>query len=492
MKDLKEKTIRGGFARILAQAANFVFRIGSLMVMARLLGPKDYGLVGMVTAFTGILGLFRDFGLSTATVQREEVTEEQISNLFWINIAVGVILATLALLFAPFVVRIYHEPRLLGITMVLATGFLFNAAGVQHSALLQRSLRFTALSVINVTSLVTSTGVAIVFAKLGFGYWALVAMTVTLPLTTTIGVWIASAWMPGIPRRGAGIRSMVRFGGTLTINGLIVYVAYNFEKVLLGRFWGADAIGLYGRAFQLVSIPTDNLNSSIGEVAFAALARVQNDSARVKSYFLKGYSLVLAMTIPATLMSACFADDLVLILLGQKWAAAAPIFRLLAPTILIFAMINPLGWLLCSLGMVGRSLKLAIVLAPIVIAGYVSGLRYGPRGVALGYSAAMLIWVLPHIAWCVHGTMISLREILITVGRPLLSGLVGAAAAVGIHRLCLPHMAPLSRTVVAGVVFFTVYVPMLFYVMRQKAMYLDLLSGFRRRPLVEDKVLIPA
>src|SRR5262245_49912678 len=154
MNDLKEKTIRGGFVRILSQAANFLFRIGSLMILARLLGPEDFGLVGMATAFTGVLNLFRDFGLSTASVQRENVTEEQISTLFWINVLAGVILAALALVLAPVMVRIYHEPRLLQITMILASGFVFNALGVQHTAQLQRQLRFTALAVINVASLV--------------------------------------------------------------------------------------------------------------------------------------------------------------------------------------------------------------------------------------------------------------------------------------------------------------------------------------------------
>src|SRR5882757_1120928 len=122
MQDLKEKTIRGGFARMVAQAANFVFRIGSLMVMARLLDPQDFGLVGMVTAFTGVLNLFRDFGLSTATVQRENVSDEELSTLFWINVLVGVILAGCTLVFSPLVVKIYHEPRLLGVTMALSLG----------------------------------------------------------------------------------------------------------------------------------------------------------------------------------------------------------------------------------------------------------------------------------------------------------------------------------------------------------------------------------
>jgi O-antigen/teichoic acid export membrane protein len=491
MKDLKEKTIRGGLARIGAQAANFLFRVGSLMIMARLLGPEDFGLVGMVTAFTGVLNLFRDFGLSTATVQRENVTEEQVSTLFWVNTLVGIILATLALVMAPVVVRIYHEPRLLHITMVLAVGFVFNALGVQHSAQLQRQLRFTALAVINVTALLVSTIVAMTLAKMGFGYWALVGMTVTLPLTTTIGVWTATAWVPGLPRRNAGVRSLMRFGGTLTLNGLVVYVAYNLEKVLLGRFWGAEAIGLYGRAYQLISIPTDNLNSSVGEVAFAALSRVQNDRVRLRNYFLKGYSLVLAMTIPITLMSACFADDVIQVFLGDKWGPAAPIFRLLAPTILIFAMINPLAWLMFSLGMVGRSLKVALVLAPVVICGYLAGLSHGPKGVAFGYSAVMILWAIPHIAWCVKDTGVSLKDILVTVSKPLFSGVTAAALALGAHYLSA-SLPVLPRLIVEGFVLVSVYLGILLYGMGQKEFYLDLVKNLRKRAPAESPAMASA
>src|SRR5215467_8601099 len=311
MNDLKEKTIRGSFVRILAQAANFLFRIGSLMILARLLGPQDFGLVGMATAFTGVLNLFRDFGLSTASVQRENVTEEQISALFWINVLMGLLLAGLALIFAPVVVHVYHEPRLLQITMILASGFVFNALGVQHSAQLQRHLRFTALAVINVGSLVVSTVVGMTFAKLGFGYWALVAMTVTLPAVSTIGVWIAAAWIPGMPRRGAGIRSMIRFGGTLTLNGLVVYLAYNMEKVLLGRFWGAEALGLYGRAYQLANLPVQQLYSSISTVALPTMCRIQDDVERLRRSFLRAYSALVALMVPVVIACAVFAEEIV-------------------------------------------------------------------------------------------------------------------------------------------------------------------------------------
>jgi PST family polysaccharide transporter len=282
---------------------------------------------------------------------------------------------------------------------------------------------------------------------------------------------------------------MMQFGGTITLNGVIVYIAYNMEKVLLGRFWGADAIGIYGRAYQLVNIPTDNLNSAVGEVAFSALSRIQDDPLRLRSYFLKGYSLVLALTVPATMICALFADDLISVLLGAKWREAVPIFRLLAPTIMIFAMINPFSWLLLAIGKVGRSLKIAFVIAPLVIGGYLLGLPYGPKGVALGYSSAMALWLLPHIAWCVHGTAISFLDVLHTLGRPLVSGGVAAIIPIALQLTYGHALSPLSRLAIGVATFLIVYFGMLLYAMRQKAFYVDLVRGLSRRRPAEEKAI---
>jgi O-antigen/teichoic acid export membrane protein len=491
MKDLRHRAIRGGGAKILAQAANFTLRVGSLMVLARLLDPRDFGLVGMVTAITGVLSLFRDFGLSSATVQRVEVNEDQISTLFWINILVGVGLCVVLAAASPIVAWFYHEPRLFWVTVTLSFGFFLNAAGIQHSAMLQREMRFTTLATIEVLSWVASVATGIGMALGGFGYWSLVVMANVLPLITTIGVWSATRWVPGLPKRNTGIRSMMRFGGLITLNSMIVYVAYNLDKVLLGRFWGAEAIGIYGRSYQLINIPTDNLNSSVGEVAFSALSRLQNDPARLKSYFLKGYALVLALTVPITIAGALFAKDLMLVVLGPKWSATAPIFRLLAPTILIFAMINPLAWLLFSTGLVGRSVRIVCVIAPLAITAYFLGLPYGPKGVALAYSTVMTLWVIPHILWCVHGTMISFRDIMLTVRRPLLSGVVAAAVAAGVEFIFGQSLIPVFRLALGGIVLLSVYLGMLLYVMGQRTFYLEILQGLRRAP-VKEKFLAPA
>jgi PST family polysaccharide transporter len=479
MQDLKGKAIRGGLARLFAQGVTLLLRVGSVAVLARLLGPKDFGIVGMVTAVTGALTWFRDFGLSVAAVQSRTVTEEQISTLFWLNILLGALLGLAALAMAPTIAAFYGEPQLFGVTAVLGLGFLVNAAGVQHSALLQRQMRFTTLAVINVVSVVAGAAVAIVGAEAGYGYWALVAMSVASTFATTFGAWLATGWIPGMPQRRTGMRSMIQFGGAVTFVGLVAYIAYNTEKVLIGRFWGADAIGLYGRAYYLVGTPTDNLKAAVGEVALSALSRLQDDPVRLRSYFLKGFSIVFGLTLPFTIAFALFADDMVFVLLGPKWTDSAAIVRLLAPTIVIFAIMNPLGWLLYSMGMVTRSLKIVLVLAPLMVMGYVIALPFGPKGVAFAYSAVMILWVIPYASWCVHGMPISLRDILLAVSRPLASGIVAGGVAFGVELMCGQFFSVFVRLVLESGVLVVTFFAVLLFAAGQKSLYLDLLRGMK-------------
>jgi O-antigen/teichoic acid export membrane protein len=468
LKDLAEKTIRGGFAKAVAQAASFVIRVGSLMMLARLLDPGEFGLVSMVTAITGVFGLLRDAGLSMATVQRTTISEEQLSTLFWINGALGLILSTLFVALAPALVAFYREPRLFWVTIALGLGFILNAVGVQHSALLQRQMRFTTLA-------------SIEMAARGFGHWALVAMALLAPAITSGWAWLASAWIPGLPRGGVGVASMVRFGGTVTLNSLVVYVAYNLDKVLLGRFLGADMLGIYGRAYQLVNIPTENFNSAVGSVAFSALSRLQNDPPRYRSYFLKGYSMAVTATLPVTIACLLYADDIVRVALGPRWAEAGPLLRLLAPTILVYALINPLSWLMLSGNLAGRSLKIALVIAPLVIAAYLAGLPYGARGVASGFSAMMVLLAVPISLWSIRGTVVSARDLLGSAGRPALSGLVATAVCL----LAQPGLAlvspPVLRLALGGILLLGVYAVVLLYALGQKGFYLDILRRLGRR-----------
>jgi PST family polysaccharide transporter len=492
MKDLKQRTMRGGLARLVTQIATLLLRTGTLMVMARLLTPADFGLVGMVTAMIGVFNVFRDFGLSAAAVQRKSITPEQSSTLFWINLLVGGALGLTVMAMGPLVARFYHQPELVGITAVLAIAFVFNAAGVQHSALLERQMRFVLLSVIDIISWTVSTSVGILMALRGFGHWALVSTSIVTPLVYTIGVWLASRWVPGRPRRDHGIFSIMRFGGTLTLNGLIMYFAMNADKILLGRFWGVNALGIYGRAYQLVNIPTDNLNSAAGGVIFAALSRVRGEAQRFRSYFLKGYSLILSCTVPITVMCGLFGDDIIRVFLGVKWQSAIPVFRCLAPTTFGFAILVPLGWLLSSCGLVNRGLKMAVVIAPLLILGYACGLHWGPQGVAIAYSTTMMLIVIPMIGWAARGTAVSLPDLLQALGRPVFSGLAAAIPAYGMRLLCGSAFPPVVRLAITLITLYTAYLGMLLYVMGQKRLYIDILRAFFGRSSVDEPVPISA
>jgi len=473
--NLKRQVTRGALVSTVSQGAMIAFRTGSMVVLARLLTPADFGLVGMVTAFTGFLGLFRDAGLSMATVQRDAITDTQTSTLFWVNLAVGGLLAALAAGAAPILAAFYSESRLIWVSIILGTSFIFNGAAAQHRALLQRRMRFTTLVTIDIVSLVLGTTAGIATALAGYGYWALVVMTVGTPGIGLIGTWLAAQWVPQWPQRRSGIRSMLLFGGTVTLNNVIVYIAYNVDKVLLGKFYGAEALGIYGRAYQLINLPTENLNSTLGFVAFPALSRVQNDPARLRSYFLKGYSLFLSVVVPITMGCALFAPDIIRVLLGSKWNEAAPLFRLMAPTILIFALINPLAWLLLASGRAERSLKIACLIAPVVILGYVLGLRSGPHGVAAGFSITMTLLVAPVVLWSKYGTLITTKDILRCIMIPSVP-IVAAAAVTFACTSFLSHVEPVFvRLVVESAILFGTYAVLILFVMNQKSVCMDLL-----------------
>ena len=256
VRDLKEKTIRGGAARLVGYTARSLVRLGALIILAHLLDPTDFGLVAMVTVFTGVFEVFATGGLSTATVQRAEVSDAQISTLFWFNVAIGALLALLCLAAAPVISRFFNDPRTALIIISVAPAFIVNATGVQHLALLQRELRYLTLAAIEVGSEIVAAAIAISMAVAGFGYWAIVASVFTCPLVVTIGAWAASGWIPGRPRGIRDVSTMLLFGGTITLNSLVVFAAYNLEKVLLGRYFGANALGLYGRAYELINLPT--------------------------------------------------------------------------------------------------------------------------------------------------------------------------------------------------------------------------------------------
>lgn len=487
-EEFKRISVRGGAATLFGQGFGTALQIGMTIVLARLLSPADYGLQGMVLSLTNLLSLFKDAGLSAAAVQQKDLSHEQASTLFWINLGVGAILTILTAAVAPILVVFYKEPRLLWVTIASSSIFLFNSVAFQHHALLDRSMLFATSARIGVVSSAISSALAVIMAALGCGYWALIAQNICLPIVDAAGVWMVLRWLPGRPRWASGICSMLRFGGTVSLNSLVVYFAYNTEKILLGRFWGAGALGIYGRAYQLANLPVQTLLSSVGTVAFPVLSRMQGDAQRLRRSYLQFHSAVVTMTIPAVLSCVVFADEIVRVVLGPKWAGVAAVLRLLAPTALVFAVVNPLSWLLRATGQVARSLKIALFLAPVVILGIVAGLRHGPPGVAMGYSGAMLLLAAPLVAWAKHLTVVSTADYFDCIKRPIGAGAIAWSAGWLFAAAFRHALTPIELLISGLLLSSSLYAAVLLFVMGQKDMYVDLFRQLVRRNRPAEEV----
>lgn len=478
---LKRKAVRGGVAVVFSQGFGSALQLGTLIVLARILSPADYGLQAMVLTLTNLVSLLKDAGLNFSTVNRESLSQEEVSTLFWINAALGLSLALVVAALSRILVVFYKDPRLFWITIASSSIFALNGLAVQHRALLDRSLRFGANATIDTLSAIFGTIVAIAMAAMGFGYWSLICQNISLPLFGLIMAWIAVPWLPGRPRWTTEMRSMVRAGGTVTLNGIVTYFAYNTEKILLGHFWGPSLLGIYGRAYQLANLPVQQLTNSVSAVAFPVLSRLQSDPPRMRRTYLRSHSLVVSLTVPVVLCCALFSDELVRTLLGPKWILTAPVLRLLSPAVLVFALMNPMSALVRATGRVERSLHIAFVLAPVVILGVALGLRYGPTGVATGYSAAMLVLWIPCIAWAKHGTGVTAGDYWDCIRRPLIAGAAGAAAGWILKYCCHGVLAPVTLLCAGLAVSFGVYALVLLFAMDQMEVYKDLFRQFRAR-----------
>ncbi|SFC27163.1 polysaccharide transporter, PST family [Nocardioides terrae] len=374
------------------QLVRMVVQVLAVVILARLLDPRDFGLLAMVLSVVAVAEIFRDMGLSTAAIQAKVLTPEQRDNLFWLNSCIGSGLALLAFVAAPLVADVFHEPVLVPMTKVLALMFLFNGMATQYRADLTRRMLFGRLVVADTAAPVVGLLVATALAVAGAGHWALVAQLLTQYLTVLVLVVVGAGWLPGRPRRDVPMGDFLKFGWTIVGSQLIGYVANNTDSVIIGSRLGAGPLGLYNRAFQLVMSPLGQLRGSTGTVGVSLLARVQDDPGRSQRYVERG-QLALGCTVVAGLgLIIGGAEPIVDVMLGPKWDVAT-ILSLLALAG-AFQTLSLVGyWVYVSQGLTRDLMHYSVVSAVIKVLCVVAGSRWGVVGVAVGYAIA------PALSW---------------------------------------------------------------------------------------------
>lgn len=487
--DLKSLVLQGGLMKLLSQAFKFALRVAALCLMARLVTPADYGVFAMVATLTGFLSMFKDAGLSMATVQKSTITHEDISTLFWVNVAVGAALACVTGALAPILARFYGDPRITAPVAAMGLSFFLGGFSTQHSALLQRQLRFKTLETIGAASQFIGAVVMLGTAYLGAGYWSMVFNILALRASNTVLVLAASGWRPGWPSRAGGSRAMLLFGRDLSAYKAISYLQRNLDNILIGRFCSALDLGLYVKAYGLLRLPIMQIQEPITSLVVPALSRLQDDPKRYRSYFLKATKAVVFVGMPLVSFTAISAREILLLLLGDRWLGAVPIFQALIPAAFIGTMDMVTGWVFLSRGRADLMLRLGAVTFPIVAIAFLCGLSAGPVGVAAAYSVAYCLVSLPSMAFALKHSPVTPGDVLSAVWRPAAISIASSLIVLCLMNLFAGPESPILRFALEAVIYGGVWAASWAlipggrrYIGDIASPTLDAVKGFMRRP----------
>lgn len=399
--DLGARSARGGAVTIPAQACKFLIGICGTIVLARLLTPTDYGLIGMVAIVVNFVSMFQYMGLSTATVSWADLNHQQVSTLFWVNMALSAAIMLLTVASGHLLAWFYNEPRLIFIATGFAISLIFTGLSIQHEAILSRQTRFAAIAIIETVAILIGIAAAIVAAWYAAGYWALVINQLVMTLVTVVGVWTACRWRPGLPARGSGVRSMLSYGGNLTGFNVMTYFARNLDNALIGKFWGAYQLGLYSKAYQMLLLPMQQINAPFGAVAVPALSRLADSPERYRRAYLRILEKIAMITMPGVVFMIVTSDWLVLFLLGPQWQETSRIFMLLGIAAIVQPITKTSWWLFSTQGRMGELFRWGLIGGAVAIVAIVVGLPWGAVGVAGAYAISDLCVSTPLLFWYV-------------------------------------------------------------------------------------------
>ncbi|MGI9417584.1 MAG: lipopolysaccharide biosynthesis protein [Geminicoccaceae bacterium] len=397
-QDLKKRAVRGSMIVLGAQGFHLILHVISVMTLARLLTPADFGIVAMVAPVQALAVLIKTIGLGDAVIQRQDLKPSQLNALFWIQLAVCAVLAAAMALLAPAVAWFYDRDALIAITVAYSSVILLGGLGSVHENLLTRRMAFSKIAFTHITAAFLSFATGIACAIILESYWALVIMVIAKAALETVMFWAFSKWMPGPPKRADGVGDLLRFGSSVAGAKIAHFISNNGTTVLLGKVLGDVALGLYDRANRLLVYPTSQLHKPLQNVGIPLLSRLQDDHERYRTAFITMVQGLAIVASPALVTVVIYAEEVALLAFGEGWSAVVPIFALLAPVTLSQLINHPLAWLYFTQGRPGEMVAWAWTRSFILFAAVVAGLPYGLVGVVAAYAGAQLLIVTP-IIW---------------------------------------------------------------------------------------------
>lgn len=389
--------LRGGLVTGAAQAVKVAVQFLSVIVMARLLVPEDFGLVASVSPIVAFVGLFQNLGLQQAVIQRKEITQRQLNQVFWVTVLVGVVSTLAILALSPAVAAFYGDGRMVLITIAAGLPLLLGSVSALPLSLMNRNLQFGRLALNDILMALTSFLSAAAAAYAGFGYWSLLIGSAASTLVSMLAAWNAVRWKPDRPawRLDGDILS---FGANLTGFNLVNFFARNLDNILIGRFSGPVELGYYDRGYKLLLFPLQNINQPLTRVMVPLLSRIQDDKARFRDIYLRTNWMLAAITIPGIAALVCSSHQVIALLFGERWLPVAPIFFWLGLAGIVQPVSSTTGWIFVCQGRTRTMFRWGIYSAGTTVLSFFAGLHWGAAGVAAAYAISGYVLRVPVLA----------------------------------------------------------------------------------------------
>ena len=420
--DLKRKSLQSGLISFAAQPLKLALGIGSTSLLARLLTPADFGLVAMVAPLLALVDSLSNFGLETATIQRDKLSDEQLSASFWLSLKINIVVIGVMMLMAPILAWFYGEERLTGAAASAIAAAFFN-----------------------------------------WGYWALVLQLVVMQVTQSIAYWLFCDWRPKRyvkknAKLDSNMQAMFSYGANLTGFRFITRIGMQLDRILIGYVGGAGALGLYHVAYKWAYFSFEQVYHTLIDVAVSSLLRAYQDPELYRAYCRRGLMSLFALCLPALAFLFVEAREVLLVLLGNQWLEAVPLFRLLAVAVFFGSMYRVTKWLYVSSGQTKRQLRWGLIHTPTMIIAVAIGSQWGAYGVALGYTTALCLLAVPSVIFCLQDSPLSLLDFFGSVWRSAFASVIAAVVLFSISKFTFINISnTFIKLIIHSIVFGLLY-----------------------------------
>jgi O-antigen/teichoic acid export membrane protein len=379
---------------LIGQFTKLFLRFGVNILLAKVIAPSEFGLVGMVTVFITIFNVIGELGLVASIIQKNEISEEELSSVFWVNVILGIFAAVILFSISSLIADFYNKEELSLIIKVLSINFITNALIITQNALLAKSLNFKALELYSTVATTISSAVSIYMAFAGFGVWALVSQQIINVNLTVAITWMFYKWRPLFYFNIRSVKEMLHFGFKVFLSSILNTIFSSIDVLIIGRFFSSSVVGIYSYGQVLVNTPIATFSSAFVRVLFPVLSNLQQDDHLMKSTYKRVISVVNVIILPAMISVFFLAEPIVHLLFNEKWSGLSYYIKYFA----LIGMIYPISAInvniILAKGQAGKFLKLEVYKKVILVVCILIGINFGIAGILKGILASAILSLL--------------------------------------------------------------------------------------------------